>query len=348
MNAVSDTRTSSASAALFCAVRDAALRTLRWLQKVNGKGLVVGGVCLVGVALGENLPAPARALTPSPAGDRVVASMALHGFALVRGSDGGILHVEKDVATLNALWLNEEDCLLAGRFSELIVVRFPRAGGARILHRFPCEGIPNHLQRNGTELMVAAGGDGLLLYHWDNPAQAPRVTARFPFVDFTRQSVRGPGQSILLADNLDTGFQVLSQAGRHRLRREAMLKADRVECVAVQGDLAAVGSRRTGTLLVDVSDAAKPRTLGVVRLRGSAAGEQVRELHFVGAGRLLICEGAAGAVLMTLERQGQTVTATAAWRQPFNDGGAACAAVLPGSRVMVAGLDGRLGSYLLP
>ena len=163
-----------------------------------------------------------------------------------------------------------------------------------------CEGLPTHLATSGDGLLVASGGAGLLLYDWKARDAEPILKGRFPYVDYTKEIAFDAKGIAYLADNFETGLQVVD--GRDLLKPKllAMRTGGFADSVAVHGALLAVGNRQRGTQFYDIGNPLEPRLLGAVPAGKSATGKAgiPKAVDFDARGRLLICEGPAGARLV--------------------------------------------------
>ena len=254
------------------------------------------------------LPGSSRLLSFNQSSQVLAAPLALQGIAFVKVNGNGLAEVQlrEDWPTLYALPLEDGRFLLARRFGKLALVEpVEDSPDYREMASWPVEGLPVHLMRRGKRLYVASGGAGLLIYEWKGGEDTPQLRARYPFVDFSKEITLSPsGQTLLLADNRDTGLQVFNVDDILRPVNLFSVSYGFTDSVAVHGNLAAVAIRRQGTLLFDISDPAKPRVIDQIpRLYrpGMQRPPIVNSVAFDSQGRLLIGEEVSGARLFQIE-----------------------------------------------
>ncbi|MEO8377822.1 MAG: hypothetical protein ABI579_09145, partial [Candidatus Sumerlaeota bacterium] len=174
-------------------------------------------------------------------------------------------------------------------------------GGFKELLSFPCEGIPTHLVTRKNGLLVAAGGSGMLLYEWPDRGVTPKLRGRFPFVDYTKEIAMDEGGIAYLADNFETGLQVVDPRDLLRPKLMAMRTGGFCDSVAIAGDLLAVANRQMGFQIWSVHDPAEPMLIQTV---APEEGGVAKSVAFGAAGMLVLCGGKAGASLFGPETTG--------------------------------------------
>lgn len=297
----------------------------------------------------HQLPAYARSLRWDGGNSTLVASMALNGVAFLKMEEGEVVgaSLHPDWATLDSLPLGGGRYLLAGRFGELLLVEptsAPKPAGPRrfrVAARWEVEGIPTGLHWDGAAtLLVAAGGAGLQRYHWSGDETRPRLESRYPFVDYSKEiSVAANETTLYLADNFETGLQVLDIADPKRIVQLDMSTGDFVDSVASHAGVLAIARRRSGVFLFDIADPAEPRARGRIEV---APGSQaiVSQVRFDREGRLLVCDNAHGARFYEiLEIKGGLVPELLA-ELPAGGGSAGSSAFLDEDLLALGGVDG--------
>lgn len=298
----------------------------------------------------HQLPAFARSLRWDPGNDTLVASMALNGVAFLKMKGEEVVGASHhpDWATLDSLPLGGGRYLLAGRFNELILAEptsAPDPVGPRrykIAARWEVEGVPTGLHYDGTSLLVASGGAGLLRYEWPGNETEPRLRARYPFVDYSKEvSLASDGRTAYLADNHDTGLQVLDLSDPLRIRQVTMFTGDFVDSVARHSDTLAIARRRVGVLLYDISTPTEPRQMARIRV-ADRRGAIVNQVRFDNEGRLLVCDNAHGARLYQILEMDEGLVPDLLAELPVGGGSAGASAFLGGDLLALAGVDGLL------
>lgn len=262
-------------------------------------------------SLSYPLPGAARHLDWDAESSTLVASMALKGVAFLTLDQSGAVTAQShrpDWLTLSSLSLGEGRHLLADRFLGLRLIETPPQGPPVEVALWPAEGIPTDLLLQDGILYVAAGAAGVYSYQWDGSEEAPRLRARYPFVDYSKTLAwHQPGQVLLVADNFETGMQVIDTAELLRPRQLLAYPLGFVDSVAGWNDLVAVGSRHLGVAIVSLDDPALPLLRGEIPLPPTDQHPPaiLRSLRIDAQGRLLVCEGDAGARLFQLADNGQ-------------------------------------------
>ncbi|MCC6546650.1 hypothetical protein IT570_05730 [Candidatus Sumerlaeota bacterium] len=248
----------------------------------------------------HRLKQPARSLSASADGTILAASHALKGLTLLRIEDGKIAQEEyhSEWPTLHAEPLEGGSFLLADRFEGIRLIA-PEGqesfGGYKELLKFPCEGIPTHLAVSKDRLLIAAGGSGLLLYEWKDRAAAPSLRGRFPFVDYTKEVAIDTRGMAYLADNYETGLQIVDQRDPMRPKLMAMRTGGFCDSVTIHGEILAAANRQRGLQIWNVADPLHPALMETVAVEPGAVAKSVT---FNSAGYLVLCEGAGGARLL--------------------------------------------------
>ena len=229
----------------------------------------------------------------------LAAAQALGGVTFLKIEDGKVVAQEfhQEWQTLHALPLEDGAFLLADRFAGIRLVAPAQQGtfgtyGEKL--NFPCEGIPTHLVVDKDRLLVAAGGAGLLLYEWPLHEAAPMLRGRFPFVDYTKEIVLDGRGMAYLADNFETGLQIIDQRDLMRPKLMALRSGGFFDSVAIHGELLAVANRRHGLQLWNVQDPAKPELMQAVMLEAKGFPKSIT---FGSEGKLVLCHGGGGAFL---------------------------------------------------
>jgi hypothetical protein len=280
--------------------------------QVNGKGTLLTAVLL---ALGASLPAStvklpalARQVDRDPESQIVAASMTINGVAFAKVADGRVGQplVVKEWPTLDALAVGGGRFILADRFGGLRLVGVRETAGgiveADLLAQWPCEGLPSGLAVAGSTLFVASASAGVMVFEWDGETTTrPHLVARYPFVDYSKQIALHPSGIVLLADNHDTGLQILSFRERRELRNLATIQSNFVDGVALAGNTLAMVDRHAGARIVNIAEPGNPIILHTVQhLPPKGRGTDIKSVAFSPNGLLLIGEGPAGAQVVRL------------------------------------------------
>lgn len=249
------------------------------------------------------LPGAARSISYEPDSRILALSMALSGVAFYRVDDGQLSEVttQEDWPTLHAMPLGNGQFLLARRFGSLQLVQV-EGDGVRELDSWETEGLPVHITSHEDRLYMAAGGQGLKVYDWNRESGAPRLRARYPFVDFSKQ-VAVDGQGLLfLADNLDTGLQILDVGDPERPTQLHMENPDFVDSVDFADGIIAYTARHEGVRLLRPAGGGAFESVGSIPIPGQTAQDVaiVTSIQFIGEGRLLVTEAKRGARLLRL------------------------------------------------
>lgn len=298
------------------------------------------------------LPSVPRDLCISADGKWVAAAMALEGvafFPLEPATGGPVPQINREMATLSALPAGGGDFFLAGRWGTIRRMKPNAQGAFTTVSQWDVEGIPTGLARHQDTLLVAAGPEGLLLYDLAAAANGtrPALRGRYPFVDYTKEISVASDGVIYLADNRDTGVQVLNV--EEPLRPRSLFIGPTggfVDSIAHHGGLLAVGNRHGGVFVLDASNARNPQMLArldPMEQPAPGAPPHVYQVRFSPAGDLLVCEGDAGARLLAIDR-GPDGKVTLRLRQRFPTGGkgAWCGAFLPDGTLLLARSDGSV------
>lgn len=287
---------------------------------------VVWAVALLLVLVGETpgmapyaLPSTARALSLDAPRRVLVASMALKGVTFLKLDEGSAVSAadhHEEWPTLHALAIGDGSFLLADRFGLLRHVKpgkDPATGKTRFIEvkSWKVEGLPTHLAMASNGLLVASGGAGLNFFEWKSPSDDPVLRGRYPFVDYTKEIALTTRGIVAIADNFDTGLQVIDGTDLLRPKCLAIQQGGFIDSVSTWGELAAIANRRDGTFFFDLRTPTKPREVGHLPLMGLSNGREgfVKSVQFDARGRLLICESGAGARLVQVSaREGKAVS----------------------------------------
>jgi hypothetical protein len=251
--------------------------------KVNSKALSAALFLLIGAlapaAEVVTLPAMARALATSPEKDVLVAALALEGVTFLPLGPGGLGQptTVKEMPTLAILPLGGSEFLLGGRFGKILHVRWT-GGAPTLLQSFPVEGTPTGLMRDGDRLLVASAAGGLLILRWE-PGSEPTMMARYPFVDYTKEVHSLSGSIVVLADNLETGMQILDLADPAKPLHLATVSNGFVDSVTISGSRALLGDRKRGGFLYDLTTPSAPHLIGQLPIAPSLSPEAIDLKH---------------------------------------------------------------------
>lgn len=294
------------------------------------------------------LPGSGRSLELHPESGLVACGLALKGVAFFRVAEGATAEVHPEWPTLDALALPGGGFLLADRFGKLRLVKAGADGKFAQSAEWPAEGIPTDLERRGDALFVASGGAGLMVHEWADRSAAPILRGRFPFVDYSKEVVATADGRVYLADNHDTGLQILEVKDLQRPTGLSSQQAGFVESVAVAGTVAAIASRNEGAMLFDVSNPRKPAFLLTIPRNAKAAKGSARSVCFDAKGRLLVCEGPGGARLFSLYREGTAHKSKFVADLPAAGVAVSEGVVLPDGRFLICAEDGKVYCQAVP
>lgn len=262
------------------------------------------------------LPGAARTLSFQEETGLLAASMSLDGvaFLALQGEDVLAREHHPEWQTTYALPVEDGRFLLAGRFGRLILVEPTTKEGLGFeqIASWPVEGLPTHIVQAEKRLYVASGSTGLQIFEWDGAAHEPYLRSRFPFVDFSKEIRLGKEGVIFLADNLDTGLQIMQAEDILRPVLLARKAGGYIDSVAYYEDLAAISSRREGTFVFDVSSPARPELIATIPRPETQPGLRppvATSVEFNDKGELLVCEERGGARLLALDSM-----AASGWR----------------------------------
>lgn len=299
------------------------------------------------------LPGFARSLRWSEAESLLVTSMALNGIAFLQIEDGKVVASEfrKDWPTLDSIPIREGRHLLADRFNKLrlIEVKTPASKGdpirVRELAVWETDVIATNLAWDGQNLLVAGGGAGVQSYKWDGSEEEPVLRGRYPFVDYSKEiNLSADGNILYLADNLDTGLQILNVTDPRRMVRLLQRSGDFVDSLSRHNDLLAVTYRHSGVEILDVSNPEFPRVLTQIPVsqRTMETHPTVLQVRFDSEGRVFVCENDRGARYFALIESTSGVVPDLLWELPRSAGSAGSVVFLPGGRLALCSLDGTL------
>ncbi len=325
-----------------------------WLHGVLAVALVVAAllppVACPAQGTAKTLHLPGPVINVAAQGDLIVGCLGLRGtaFMVVDGDSSPTLAaMREDLPTLGALFLEEGRLLLAGRDGRIYRVDASNPRAPRKLDVWDVEGIPMSMTYRRGILTVASGAAGVLVFEWSGDGCAPRLRGRYPFVDYSKEAHYGPGGRLYVADNRETGLQVLDVSTPTRPSRVSMTGfGDFVDNVAVVGDLAIVGTRRHGLKVMDVSSD-QPRLF----LSQPPSGEseaRVQAVEAVSAGTFAVAYGEGGTRLMRLCFRGDSPSLKTLAVLPAPDSPATSVAVLDGGRLVVGSLDGGVTVWIPP
>lgn len=308
-------------------------------------GLFISGGLVAAEPIRLKLPAPARHLAANETSGVLAASMALDGIGFLPiDAAGQDSLVHRESACLGAEPYGE-GFLAAGRFGSLL--RFAGNGAnLAITERIETEGVPVDLLATHGRIIAALGPAGLAIYDYQ-PGEEAQLRARYPFVDYTKR-VLMRGDYLFLADNFDTGLQILHQGDLFGPRRVFQQPLGFVDDVALHSDFLAVAVRLKGTVLYHIGNPESPRELLRIPLRQTTSGDsRVRQVLFSPGGDLLICEASAGARLLRLAMVGDSLK-TETLQEKAGGTSALSAAFLPNKRLAIASEEGDLTIVELP
>jgi len=292
---------------------------------------------------------PASAINVGAQDRMIVVNMGLRGTAFLTLDDETsptLRSIRRDIQSLSTYFLPDHHVLLAGRDGCLHRVNIEDPERPRLLNSWYVEGIPMSIQYREGVLLVASGAAGVLLFDWEGGGDTPVLRGRYPFVDYSKEAYYGPGSRLYLADNNDTGMQVLDVSTPMRPMRIAGVNMnDFVDNVAVLGDRAVIGTRKMGAFVFDISS---PRPKETLHLPPTSMTEpKTQAVEAIDETTFVVAEGKNGTRVYRLEKTQVGDRATVTHKL---DGGIAPAqslAVLPGGRVVVGGLDGSVTLWAL-
>ncbi|MCC5877312.1 MAG: hypothetical protein JJU11_13905 [Candidatus Sumerlaeia bacterium] len=303
----------------------------------------------------HQLPGYARSLKWVEEEKTLVASMALNGVSFLKIEKGKVVASghRKEWATLDSVHIEGNRYLLAGRFNELRLVEINTIKGSsalqlRSIKTWPVEAIATNLVWDGEILYVASGGAGVQSYSWDGSETEPVLRGRYPYVDYSKElAVSSTLNALFLADNHDTGLQILDIADPTRLRQLLENRGDYVDSLALHGERLAVARRYSGVQVFNVSKPEFPVTITEIPVstRAMESDPSVSQIRFSPTGALLICENDRGARLIELVETSSGVVPDLLWELPGSAGSAGSAAFLDGGRIALCALDGTISIF---
>ncbi len=237
-----------------------------------------------------------------------MASHTLKGASFIRFGEGEPeVHFEADWPTLCAEEIGSETILLGDRFAGLRFVNLSE-GDPSTIATWPTEDVPNDILYREGRLYVAAGGTGVSIYEWSGSEQPPQLRGRFPFVDFSRELAIDAHNHLFVADNRDTGMQILDVTGIMRPTYLSHRMSGYVVSVALHEQLAFAADRRSGVVVYDVTDPANPTELGMIPRQNFTSGPEniVEEITTDAAGNLMVVESERPARMFRIDRSGET------------------------------------------
>ncbi|CAN5248674.1 hypothetical protein BH09SUM1_BH09SUM1_10710 [soil metagenome] len=289
------------------------------------------------------LPGYSRSVTYNTSSSVIAASAALKGVAFisVKGDKPSLIAQYPEWTSLFALPLKDGAFLLADRFGMLRLIA-PSGGGYREIQKWQTEGIPTNLALADGRLYVAAGAAGFLAYDWNGGEKTPELRGRFPFVDYSKEIALGDRHEVYLADNLETGLQILDLKDIERPRLLSREHAGFVDSVSRYGKIVAISSRREGAMLYDSSDSAALRRMGILEplTRSDHKAPDLRSVVFAPNGDLLVCEGLPGARVLSVKPEGNGVTMKELLK--YDATGVGDGLFLPDKVLVLSTEDGRL------
>ncbi len=303
--------------------------------------------------LTETLPGSPRHLNYLPKHDLLFASLVLQGSLLIHGAGndtGWEVEYHPEWKSLHSIEISETQILSGDRFEgvRLIEKNGLNSKAYRQVELWEVSGIPTHLYLYNNLLMIASGASGLYAYDFpvlEGRVEAPVLRSRYPFVDYSKEIGFVEQGSVYLADNMDTGLQVLDYTDILRPVLVEQKKGDFVDSVSVTDQLVAIAWRRNGVEvykregreLKSLYRIALP-SRGIMRLRRAA------QVKFASDDTLIACWGAAGAGVYRTHVSGQEVQEV--WVSPNEiTDHLVCVEVLPRNRYLFGAQQGTL--YLL-
>jgi hypothetical protein len=292
---------------------------------------------------------PAPAINVGAQGDLIVVNMGLRGTAFLTVDDQTsptLRTIRSDIHSLSTFFLPDDQLLLAGRDGSLHRVDAKDPAHPRLLNSWQVEGIPMGIQYRDGTLLVASGAAGVLLFDWDGGGDTPALRGRYPFVDYSKEAYYGPDSRIYLADNNDTGMQVLDVSTPMRPGRIAgVYMGDFVDSVAVLGDRAIIGTRKLGTFVFDVTAPRPKETLQIGPT--SLQDPKTQAVEAISDSAFVVAEGKNGTRVYRLDRTQVGDRATVTNTLDGSVTPAQSIAVLPEGRIVVGGLDGSVTLWVL-
>jgi hypothetical protein len=278
--------------------------------------------------------------------------MMLKGAAFISLSTQGLgtPTVREDWPSLDALALPGGRFLLADRFGLVRLVAVEVVGTAcqvRQIAVWPVEGTPTGLWATDKYLLVASAGTGLLTYTWDG-VSTPTLASRYPFVDYSKEiRLRADGIGVL-ADNWDTGLQVLNLSNPLRPVHLATMTGGFIDSVALAGDTVAIIDRRKEARVISIRDPKAPQVLLRIPPLPSPdpKGPDLKRVIFSPASRLMVCEGPGGAQLVRFGTRDGKPTASTVWR--FQEVGVNDVAFLSETDAVLSLMNGEIRLVNLP
>lgn len=327
------------------------------------RALALLALCLQVSGLGAQVTSigpAARRIDYLPGSGVLVASQTLRGssFARLEGMALGPVLQKPDWPTLVAEEVGNNRMILGDRHNQLRLVEVSVDAERRVrlaeLARWPVPAPPIDVVYRDGFLHVALGGSGVYTYQWNAASlDTPALRSRYPFVDYSKE-IRFNEQGVLfLADNLDTGMQVLEMSDVLRPRMLATRTHGFIETVDVSGWLVVIGDRTMGYHLYDCRSVSEPRLAGFIALpraeilRVQRRASIARSVELDERGHLLVADGPGGARLFEV-KPGEPLTTTlkAAWN-PGNQG-AADAIFIGIDRVAIATEAGGIAIHRMP
>lgn len=298
----------------------------------------------------RTLHLPSPVLNVAVHDDLVVGCLGLAGtaFMTVDGdSSPTLVSIREDLPSLGAIFLPDDRMLIAGRDGKLYRVDVSEPSSPRKLNAWEVEGIPMSLTLRGSTLTVASGAAGVLVFDWKGDGCEPRLRGRYPFVDYSKEAHYGPGGRLYLADNRDTGLQVLDVSAPTRPARLACLDfGDFVDNVAVVGDLAVVGTRRRGLHVLDITEAVPRSFTQLPPARACEARVQAVEAMAPGTFAVAFGEGGTHIIRLCFREEKPMLRTVAVLPAPESP--ATSVAVMNGGRLVVGSLDGGITVWQPP
>lgn len=291
---------------------------------------------------------PAPALNVSAGDGIIVACLGLKGTAIIavdEDSSPTLLAVREDVPSLYSTFLPEGRLLLGGRDGNLYRMDASHPACPKKLNTWPVEGIPMSVNYAEGRITVASGAAGVLLFDWEGGNCAPVLRGRYPFVDYSKEARFGPGGRLYLADNRDTGMQVLDVSSTMRPTRLASCVFDDfADNIAIVGRRAVVGSRRNGVVVFDVSGP-QPRLLGSVQT-GRQFDPRVLAVEAIGDNEFVVAEGEAGTRIYRFSAKSPEAPAELVETLPGSVANGISLAVAPNGNIVIGGIDGTLTIWI--